>query len=340
MSKTILLWPPPNKNSRFFDEYYQHLFKNQIFEVHILNDFLKIDNSIFRTLINRQFFRKLIQKKLQNKDILIHFTTQLHAYPDLAKNYIVTMHDTLHLNTFFSGTFYNDDIENRIKKSLQNAKGIITISKFSMAKIKLYYRPKCPITIIYNGVQEQNTNCTKKEIDILFIGTNAPRKNLITFLEAISHYQKFMATPISVTIISNLDDYGFGATYRRVIKSLAIKGITIKQNVSKEDLHSIYLKSRLFISTSFEEGFGLPALEAQSYGIPVLLSNIPVYNEIFQDSASYFNPNCYDNIANVINQHLINPEVIKKYSAYSIENAKRFKLTQMVQNTIDCYKKN
>jgi glycosyltransferase involved in cell wall biosynthesis len=42
------------------------------------------------------------------------------------------------------------------------------------------------------------------------------------------------------------------------------------------------------IQTSISEGFGLPLVEAGSQGVPLLLSDIPVFHEIAGDEASYF----------------------------------------------------
>jgi len=55
-------------------------------------------------------------------------------------------------------------------------------------------------------------------------------------------------------------------------------------------LQNLYKNASGFISTSFNEGFNLPAAEASSYGIPIALSDVQVHREFHGDYASFFDP--------------------------------------------------
>ena len=61
-------------------------------------------------------------------------------------------------------------------------------------------------------------------------------------------------------------------------------------------------QSRALISASLYEGFNLPPLEAQSLGVPVILSDIPVHREIYGESALYFNLDSTDELETAINK--------------------------------------
>jgi len=52
-----------------------------------------------------------------------------------------------------------------------------------------------------------------------------------------------------------------------------------------------------FVYPSLYEGFGIPPLEAMSLGCPVVLSDIPVFREIFGDAACYVDPLSTDSIS-------------------------------------------
>ncbi|MBX5467296.1 MAG: glycosyltransferase [Firmicutes bacterium] len=56
------------------------------------------------------------------------------------------------------------------------------------------------------------------------------------------------------------------------------------------DLAYAYSHARAVILASLEEGFGLPLVEAQHFGAPVLASNISVFREIAGDRALFFEP--------------------------------------------------
>ena len=60
------------------------------------------------------------------------------------------------------------------------------------------------------------------------------------------------------------------------------------EGISDEYLEVIYSKSSCLIAASEGEGFGLPLIEAASYGIPMLVRDIPVFREVAGDHACYF----------------------------------------------------
>jgi glycosyltransferase involved in cell wall biosynthesis len=82
-------------------------------------------------------------------------------------------------------------------------------------------------------------------------------------------------------------------------------------------------ESRALISASLYEGFNLPPLEAQSLGVPVILSDIPVHREIYGDSALYFNLDSIDELEvalNKLNSKKLYSDLVRKGHA----NALRF----------------
>ena len=66
-----------------------------------------------------------------------------------------------------------------------------------------------------------------------------------------------------------------------LITSLSMNdSVQIRHAVSDEELGVLYRHAEALIFPSRMEGFGLPALEALSYGCPVIASDIPVFHEI------------------------------------------------------------
>lgn len=65
--------------------------------------------------------------------------------------------------------------------------------------------------------------------------------------------------------------------------------VEIKGFVSDKELHELYRNCSALVYPSLWEGFGIPPLEAMRYRKPVILSNIDVFREIFEDAAIYIN---------------------------------------------------
>lgn len=58
--------------------------------------------------------------------------------------------------------------------------------------------------------------------------------------------------------------------------------------ISAVDLRHLYRNAHSLISASVAEGFGLPLIEAANFGLPAIVSDIPVFREVGADTVSYF----------------------------------------------------
>jgi glycosyltransferase involved in cell wall biosynthesis len=70
----------------------------------------------------------------------------------------------------------------------------------------------------------------------------------------------------------------------------SIPGVTVAGRVSDDELVAIYEGSAGLIFPSLYEGFGIPILEAQSLGCPVVISNISSMPEVAGEAAIFVNP--------------------------------------------------
>ena len=68
------------------------------------------------------------------------------------------------------------------------------------------------------------------------------------------------------------------------------KGVRWLGHVSPEELNTYYRNAVAYINPSLYEGFGIPLLEAMAQECPVLASDIPVFHEVCEDAACYFDP--------------------------------------------------
>lgn len=87
--------------------------------------------------------------------------------------------------------------------------------------------------------------------------------------------------------------------------------------VSDEEAKTLMRDSKAFLFPSFCEGFGMPPLEAISSGCPrIIVSDIPVMHEIFEDNAVFINPNDYNyDLFELLKNSECNAEsVLKRFS--------------------------
>jgi len=107
---------------------------------------------------------------------------------------------------------------------------------------------------------------------ILFLGTIEPRKNLDVLLDAYAVLLRESRRVLPLVIAG-----GAAADAQPLLHRMAREPfkdrITYKGYVDHDQREALYAGARALVLPSFDEGFGLPVLEAMSAGVPVVTSN-------------------------------------------------------------------
>lgn len=200
--------------------------------------------------------------------------------------------------------------------AIRNAEKIFTISNISKQALIKDYNVKKPIIIapaawqhmlekkLDNGILEKYA--LKSKTYLFSAGVGLKRKNFKWIQEAA------FQNPDFTFVISgaNRNDDFFGEKGKP--SNLIQTGF-----VSDEEYVSLLSNARAYIQPSLYEGFGIPPLEALGCGTEIIISDIPIFKEIYEDSAHYINPYQYDNIniKQIIQSEVCNPQkVLEKYS--------------------------
>jgi glycosyltransferase involved in cell wall biosynthesis len=108
--------------------------------------------------------------------------------------------------------------------------------------------------------------------------------------------------------------------------------------VADPELAELYRGATCLIFPSLKEGFGLPVVEAQSQGCPVVCSDIPCFREIAQDSALYFGPASLPELVECV-QKARRPSTRAHLEAAGNENLKRFSWDATARHISQIYEK-
>jgi glycosyltransferase involved in cell wall biosynthesis len=98
--------------------------------------------------------------------------------------------------------------------------------------------------------------------------------------------------------------------------------------LSDSELAAAYAQATCLIVTSTNEGFCLPVLEAQSFGTPVICSDIPVLREVAGDGALFFRPGDPLGLARCLKTIFGNTEIRRSIGLAAQRNAERFSWTK------------
>ena len=138
---------------------------------------------------------------------------------------------------------------------------------------------------------------------LLFIGTIEQRKNIPGLLSAYARLlQRRKDTPRLVLAGKVADDM------RDVLNATGRPPLTGRVEllgyVADERRQEIYAGARALVVSSFDEGFGMPALEAMSLGIPVVASDRGALPEVIGDAGLLVNPDDEESMAAGLEQVL------------------------------------
>jgi glycosyltransferase involved in cell wall biosynthesis len=102
---------------------------------------------------------------------------------------------------------------------------------------------------------------------------------------------------------------------------------------------NLYTNAIAFVHPSNYEGFGIPLLEAFTYGCPVISSNRGSLPEIGGEAALYFDPANIDEMAATLLRVIDDPSLRQKLIAAGAERVKHFSWDRSARETVDLYKR-
>jgi len=277
---------------------------------------------------------------------LVHF---LHFNVPLIwrRKFIVTIHDLIHSHTGQQGSTRSAGIyffkkiayQLVIKHALRNSSKIIAVSFATKEEIKIQFNIEdSKIQVIYEGVEEiaekEKPIEEVKKPFLLYIGNAYPHKNLGRLIEAFKLIRE-KERKISLVLVGKIDY--FYQNWQKIAFEQKIKDIVFLGQREDEEIKWLYKNSLAYICPSWEEGFGLPGLEAMFYGTPVICSKTSSLPEIYGQAAFYFDPGNVQEIAESILKVWENQDERKSLIEKGKEQVKRYSWLNCAQNTQKIY---
>lgn len=145
---------------------------------------------------------------------------------------------------------------------------------------------------------------------ILFIGTLEARKNIDGLLDAYALLlDRYENAPDLILAGRPTSDAAKWAP-RLLVDPL--RGHVQQMGYVSADTRDLLLKqARLLVLPSFDEGFGLPILEAMSAGVPIVASNLGAIPEVLGDAGLLVNPTDPETLSYAIQKTLSDSEYVK-----------------------------
>lgn len=179
------------------------------------------------------------------------------------------------------------------RRAARLASHIIAVSKHSAGQIEdaLHVGGR-RITVVPNAVEALGgTRETAGRPKALFVGTLIRRKNLAGAWRALNRVRAENGLDVELVVAGELRDSKAVSPEMRADPSVRLLGY-----VDARTLAGLYRSACFLVLPSFEEGFGLPVLEAMASGTPVITSSKGALAEVAGDAALLVDPHDDDQI--------------------------------------------
>ncbi|HSD06762.1 glycosyltransferase family 1 protein [Flavobacterium sp.] len=210
--------------------------------------------------------------------------------PRINKKYLLTIHDVNFVEEISSDMNHKRNV--LFIEKLKKADTITYISEFAKQQTHKYFQvPNIPEKIIYNGnpistLLDTSSYISNVPVDKPFfysIGDFIERKNFTSIINMMKTIKDFNL------IISGNDTKKYGAVIKKLISDNGLTNqVFLTGKVSNMGKQFFMKNCTAFLFPSIREGFGLPPIEAMSFGKPTFLSDKTSLPEIGGDVANYW----------------------------------------------------
>ncbi|QDU90520.1 D-inositol 3-phosphate glycosyltransferase [Pirellulimonas nuda] len=244
--------------------------------------------------------RQIIRRIDHHYPNAIWHSTYFTFDPRVRPRSVVTVYDLIAEELFYANRNFEEHAQDKRAAILQ-ASAISTISHDTKQKLLQYYPDlSCPVSVATLGAEHivpPAEPSPVREPFALFVGDRYGYKNFSILVDAVASTQwpeylrvKVVGAPFSEAESRLLECRGVRRRFEH------------EGRVDDAMLATLYRRSTCFVFPSLNEGFGLPAVEAQSLGTIPVVSDLPVFREVCGSGAYYFDPHFTDSLCRAIQQ--------------------------------------
>ncbi len=298
-------------------------------------------------------FPKLLNKYRLDLVHFPHFNVPIFY----AGDFVVTIHDLIHqhfqmkrvtrlnpLFYIFKHFGYKRVFKNAITKSKKtlvpsNYVSDLLVREWKVSEKKITVTPEAVdnnISLIAGKINKNRIEQIIKKFNIrspyiFYVGNAHPHKNVEKLIKV---FREIKGRYRYLQLVLAGPDHFF---WQRIKNEYQYPDIKFIGKVSDEQLVALYKNAQVFVMPSFEEGFGIPLLEAMAFGCPVVSSDAGSLKEVGGDAALYFDPYDQGSMVSQVSQVLNSERIRKELVAKGKIRVKEFSWEKLARQTMEVY---
>jgi glycosyltransferase involved in cell wall biosynthesis len=223
--------------------------------------------------------------------------------------------------------------------SLRKAYAVIAVSEATKHDLIEYLPSPAPKTTVIPEAPFQPLEPppveSRRSNDILFVGTFEPRKNIPGIVKA---FARLIAQGITSHRLILAGNPGWKENIPGLIDELGLSTrVEILGPVDQPALEQLYVNCDFVVQPAFYEGFGLPILEAMTFGKPVITSNLSAMPEVAGDAALLVDPYSVDSITEAMKRLITEPDLYQTLASRTRAQAAKFNWDRAAADTLKVF---
>ena len=224
---------------------------------------------------------------------------------------------------------------------------LIAVSGATAADLhRLYAVPEAKVQVIHEAwtpLDAEQANLLAVPYGLppaycLYVGSLQPRKNLMRLLQAYGKLVAGTATAPDL-VIAGASGWGSEDLQQQASALELFHRVHFLGYVAEQQLPALYRGARFFCFPSLFEGFGLPVLEAQFYGVPVMTANNSSLPEVAGEGALLVDPTDVDAIADAMLRLSADEALRQRLIAAGHANVQRFSWAKAARETLALFER-
>lgn len=229
------------------------------------------------------------------------------------------------------------------ERSLREAAGLVCETKAFLAALADLGLPiPKQRAVVHHGIPQfacDSPNKSWKDSSyVLYVGGVYVHKNLYTLLEAYAFLIRRFRLPHDLVMVGKVFHRGYFRRLQRLVRSHGLSGrVHFAGKCLPSSVREWYRNAGLMVLPSLQESFGYPILEAMAQNLPMVLSDIPVFQEVAGDAALYVEPRDAEGMAKAIHRVLFDEPLRERLRQARQERIKDFSVDTEIARLLDAF---